>query len=122
MSEKLFFLIKIMPSSVETFFIKLSESILAGKFIKLTLSKRRSKDGDLKNIFVKPVELKSGINLQFVYRHPTKDITKNYSTGEALQLLQQMLVTDFYNADLFTTENDFRLLISKNEKQQNIFT
>ena len=92
---------------IQTFFINLGESISANKFVKLTLSNRRNKNNDLKNIFVRPVTLKSGFKLQFVLRHPTKDITENYSTEEAFELIAEMLTNDFYNADLFTSETDF---------------
>ena len=68
-----------MPlNDIETLFKQLDDSISAQQFIKLTFSDRRDKSNNLKNVFVKPVMLKSGYMLSFVYRHPTKDITKNY--------------------------------------------
>jgi SAM-dependent methyltransferase len=99
-----------------TFFKTLSDSITAQQFIKLTLSDRRDKSNNLKNIFVKPVVLKSGFMLSFVYRHPTKDITKNYETQEGTDLLKDMLEKGFYKADLFTTTNDLHLTLTKNGK------
>ena len=75
----------------EVFFSRLTESISRQQFTKLTLSDRRDKTKDLKNVFVKPVMLKHGLRLSFVYRHPTKDITKNYDLNDAQILLQAML-------------------------------
>jgi len=103
-------------SDIDLLFKVLNESISASKFIKLTLSDRRDKSNNLKNVFVKPVILKSGFMLSFVYRHPTKDITKNYETGEAIVLLKDMLDKGFYKADLFTTGNDLHLTLAKNGK------
>ena len=103
-------------TDIETIFKTLSESIAAQQFIKLTLSDRRDKSNNLKNVFVKPVMLKSGFMLSFVYRHPTKDITKNYETQEGIALLKDMLDKGFYKADLFTTGNDLHLTLTKNGK------
>ena len=101
---------------MDTLFNLLNESIEAQQFIKLTLSDRRDKTNNLKNVFVKPVLLKAGLMLSFVYRHPTKDITKNYIVEEGVNLLKDMLDKGFYKADLFTTANDLHLTITKNGK------
>ena len=103
-------------TDTETFFKALADNITALQFIKLTLSDRRDKSNNLKNVFVKPVVLKAGFMLSFVYRHPTKDITKNYETQEGIILLKGMLEKGFYKADLFTTTNDWHLTITKNGK------
>ena len=97
----------------EVFFSRLTESIRQQLFTKLTLSDKRDKTKDLKNVFVKPVLLKQGLRLSFVYRYPTKDITKNYDLNDAQVLLEAMLVNDFYKADLFTTASDFHFSIDK---------
>ncbi|MES2622148.1 MAG: SAM-dependent methyltransferase [Bacteroidota bacterium] len=101
-------------SHIDSFFTQLTDSISQQQFIKLTLSDKRDKASDLKNVFVKPVILKAGLQLSFVYRYATKDVTKNYSIAEAEQLLREMLEKDFYKADLFTTANDIHLSVSKN--------
>lgn len=103
-------------NDTEIFFSSLQESISKNQFIKLTLSDRRYKSNELKNVFVKPVQLKSRFNLSFVYRYPTKDVTKNYEVAEAIATLQHMLDKDFFKADLFTTAKDFHLTITKSGK------
>jgi hypothetical protein len=106
-----------MPlNDIETLFKQLTDSIAAQQFIKLTLSDRRDKSNNLKNVFVKPVMLKSTYMLSFVYRHPTKDITKNYGVEEGITLLKEMLDKGFYKADLFATGNDLHLTLTKNGK------
>jgi hypothetical protein len=106
-----------MPhNDIDTLFKQLSDSITAQQFIKLTLSDRRDKSNNLKNVFVKPVMLKSGLMLSFVYRHPSKDITKNYEIEEGITLLKDMLDKGFYKADLFITGNEMHLTLTKNGK------
>ena len=106
-----------MPlTDTETFFAALVSAIEQNQFVKLTLSDRRYKTNELKNVFVKPVQLKSGLHLSFVYRYPTKDITKNYVAAEGTQALQHMLAHDFLKADLFTTIKDFHLTLTKSGK------
>lgn len=106
-----------MPQNdIDAFFKQLNGSIASNQFIKLTLSDRRDKSNNLKNVFVKPVMLKPGLMLSFVYRHPTKHITKNYEIHEGVTLLKDMLKKGFYKADLFTTGNEFHLTLTKNEK------
>jgi tRNA A58 N-methylase Trm61 len=58
------------------------------------------------------VEIKKGVRLNFVYRHKTKDITKNYSVEEAIDIVKNALAEDFFNADLFSNTETFRLLMT----------
>lgn len=103
-----------MSSELHNFLQLLLRSIDKQSFIKITLGNKREKSADLKNVFVKPVLIKNVVKLSFVYRYPTKDITKNFDVKESSVLIGKMLEDEFYNADLFTTENDFHLSIQKN--------
>ncbi len=98
---------------LETFLTRFTESIEQNQFTKLTLSDRRDKTKELKNVFVKPVALKQGLRLSFVYRYPTKDITKNYDLQDAGILIEALLDKDFFKADLFTTASDFHFAMDK---------
>ena len=100
-------------NDIDIFLNRFTASNEQNQFIKLTLSIKRDKDSELKNIFVKPVLLKSGLQLSFIYRYPTRDLTKNYGLGESTSLLRAMLDKDFYKADLFTTTGDLHLTITK---------
>ena len=102
----------------ETFITKLGESLSGNQLVKLTLSNKRDKQSELKNVFVKPVSLKTGLHFSFVYRYPTKDITKNYTQVEAISLLRGMIGVDFLKADLFTSAAAFHLTILPNGKTQ----
>ena len=92
---------------------RLSESLENNTFIKLTLSNKRNKGEDLNNVFMKPVVIKNETLLSFVYRHTTKDVTKNFGIEEAAEEIARLLTDQFFNADLFTSESDFSLLSNK---------
>ena len=104
-----------MRGHLQTFFQQLSTSIEKQIFIKITLGNRRVNTADLKNVFIKPVLIKNAVRLSFVYRYPTKDITKNFDVEESIVLIEKMMQNEFFNADIFTTENDLHLTIQKND-------
>ena len=84
------------------------------KFVKLTLSKPRSKQSDLKNVYVKMILLKGSNWLSFTYKHNTKDIVKNFAVEDAAQQIIELLETSFFAANLLTSEMDYAFL--SNEK------
>ena len=82
---------------------RLTEALTDASFVKLTLSGPRGRDLSLQNVFVRPVTLREGPRLQFVYRHGTRDMAKNFEQAEALQLIDELVGGDFRYANLFTT-------------------
>ena len=74
-----------------------------GSFVKLTLAAYRGRDRAMKQVQVRPVDLREGPRLSFVWRYATRDVTKNFSRDEAVALLEDILETDFRSAHLFTT-------------------
>jgi SAM-dependent methyltransferase len=93
-------------SGRDQFMVLLRDAALGGTLEKLTLGKPSGRDATLVNLFVRPVSLQSGPHLAFVWRHATKDITKNHRAQEALGLLESLIGSDFLDAHLFTaTEN-----------------
>lgn len=95
------------------FLDKFNNSLESGIFIKMTLSKPTSSAGDLKNLFIRPVQIKGEFLISYLYRHQTKDITKNYPAREASQVLSGLLGDKFLHATLFTQSNDIQLLYNK---------
>ena len=71
-------------SGRDQFMVLLRDAALGGTLEKLTLGKPSGRDATLVNLFVRPVSLQSGPHLAFVWRHATKDITKNHRAQEAL--------------------------------------
>ena len=86
----------------DRFLDALRSAVQTGSLTKLTLGKYRGVDPGLKNLFVRPVVLKSGPHLSFVWRYETRDVTKNHQTADALALLETLIGTDFLDAHLFT--------------------
>ncbi len=100
----------------EKFLQKLEDSFQKGKFVKLTLSKPRIKQSDLKNIIISPVKLKAGLMMHFVFRYKTRDEVKNHSIEESLLQLPGFLNNEFFNADMYLEGENHRLLFNrKNE-------
>lgn len=89
-------------SARERFLALLRASITDATLVKLTLGKHRGPDQSLENLFVRPVQLKGGAHLSFVWHHATRDITKNHAPAAALALLEPLIGGDFLDAHLFT--------------------
>lgn len=87
----------------------LSDAVRKGKLVRLTLSGHRGADATLKNVFVRPVVLRDGPRLSFLYRHTTRDITKNLTQEEGLARVAALLAADFQIANLFTTDQSAQL-------------
>ena len=91
----------------------LKNSLISETFVRLALMNKRIKTNELNTVTAKLIEIKEGIKLSFIYRYPTKDITKNYNFDEGIVIIEQLLKTDFLQADLFTLQNDYYLTINK---------
>lgn len=92
------------------FLDKITTIINGKKLAKLILSNKRSKASDLKSVIITIVEIKKGDKLNFVYRHNTKDITKNYEFAEGIKLIEELLANEFFNANVFAETEEINLL------------
>ncbi len=93
----------------------LSEALSGGTFVKLTLSKPRKgapADGP-RQVFARPVDLRAGPHLSLLFRHPTRDVTRNVPRSTAREDVAALLADTFGNAHLFTTGADFELRNNK---------
>lgn len=98
---------------IQKFLDAFKQSAEKQTFVKCTIGKPVSKKQELRNIFIRPVQI-SGKNLfSFVFRNKTNDITKNLSFDEALTEIESALQTNFLQANLFSTSNDFQLMVNK---------
>lgn len=91
------------------------QSVLSGTFIKASLSNKKDHSSDLNNIFVKPVMIREQLMISFVFRHKTKDITKNFDLISAKMEISHLLTNNFNQGFLATTTNDYQLLIGKKD-------
>jgi Methyltransferase domain len=83
---------------------RLAGALDDGSFVKLTLGGPAARGDTLKNVFVRPVELKAGPRLSFVYRYAARDVTKNHPADEGLALIEKLIGEHFRHAHLFTTQ------------------
>ncbi len=97
----------------EKFFNALDESLDSGNFIKLTLARYRGAEAGLKNVYVRPAELKGGPRLSFLYRYRTRDAVTNHTYGEGSKLLRELLGAEFSSGHLFTSKEDLRLDVTR---------
>lgn len=100
--------------AIQTFLAQFQSAFEQGALVKCTLSKPTPMaPAGLKNVYLRPVELKKGLQVAFNYRYATRDEAKNYPLPEALVLLRQLLEQSFRNADMLSTERDYSLQISR---------
>jgi len=102
-----------MKEELKQFIDTYKNSFESNAFIKLVISKPKQKSNDLKKINIQLVEIKDEMKLKFVYTHQTKDITKNYTLEDSIEEILKYLAVDFRQANLFTVENDFTLMLNK---------
>ena len=101
-------------NKLDVFFDKLSKFIDDKELIKLVLSNKKEKSSDLKSIIISIVKLKKAYFLNFVFRHNTKDITKNFDFKEGQSLIRDYLDEVFFNAEAFS--NNENLVLMSNRK------
>lgn len=88
---------------------KVAAAIATETFQKITLSNYVGDTPELKNIYVRVVEIKRRPQLSFTYRYKTRDIVKNFSLEEGRASLLGLVQVDFKAATLFTSEADYVL-------------
>lgn len=103
---------------VDTFLEYISSAAEGKDLLKISLGNKREKSADLKNVFIRPVKIKEKLMFTFLYRFPTKDITKNFETGEALKTIRTLLDENFFNADLYTASQTFYFTADSNGKEK----
>ncbi|NCA85821.1 MAG: SAM-dependent methyltransferase [Clostridia bacterium] len=102
-----------MNDDLKDFLNLIAASFKNNTLTKLTLSKVRSKSSDLRNTFVRPVMIKELLQLNFVYRYQTRDITENLTIDLALPKIEELLTNDFFQGNLFTTQEEIQWVVNK---------
>ncbi|HZZ57783.1 MAG TPA: SAM-dependent methyltransferase [Opitutaceae bacterium] len=98
-----------MTDAREQFCERMRAAIRNGTLRKLTLGRYRGAEATLRNLFVRPVQLKTGPHLSFVWRHATRDVTKNHLPAAAVAILEPLIGTGFLDAHLFTAAETVQL-------------
>lgn len=84
----------------------------------IQVTNRRVKEIEVNKVFIKPVVLKKGSQLSFIYKYATKDITKNYSYQESVSLIEEMLEKEFLQSEMKTEEYTYYLTLLSNGKSK----
>jgi SAM-dependent methyltransferase len=97
----------------EKFFALLEQSLAQGSFVKLVLAKYHGPEADLERLLARQITVREQPCLSLVYRHKTKDITKNLPVAEGVEHLRSLLGPAFRNAHLLTRVEEAQLALSK---------
>jgi SAM-dependent methyltransferase len=104
----------------DDFIAAFDRAVAEGTLGSLVLSKRRQGAGDLDSVRLRPVVLRGEAMLSFVYRHATRDITRNLDPPAAreavIALLDPAGTPSFAHATLHTGEAELQLRISRKGK------
>jgi SAM-dependent methyltransferase len=95
------------------FELMLASSIENQEFIKLTLGNYKGQENELRKIFVKIIRIKSGVKLSLTYSYKTREIVKNYSIDEGVNLINSLIGNEFMSSVLFTSKQDVQLEYDK---------
>lgn len=97
-------------SDTAPFFALLEHSLQNGSFVKVTLSRPgKNAPPGLRNIFLRPVELRGAMMVSWTHRYETRDEVKNLTASETITRLRELCGTHFRNADVFTAANEATL-------------
>jgi protein-L-isoaspartate O-methyltransferase len=105
--------------SKKDFLNLIKQSVDNQTLIKLTFSKSTQKE-DLKNVYVRLVNIKNAVKLSFTYRYMTRDEVKNYADTEGVDLIETLLGAVFLNAVLWTNEQEVTIQFDKNGENAKI--
>lgn len=90
-----------------------AKSLEDGSFVKATLGHYTGDEAELKTILIRKAIIKREEKLAFTYRYKTRDIAKNYSLDEGINLIKDNLEEAFQAANLFTAAFNLTLQSGK---------
>ncbi len=99
-------------------FVLIESSVSDNTFVRLTLSKNRLKDSDLKKVIFKLAIIKKALHFSTTFRHKTQDITKNFSIKNGLKEIERLMEEQFLIYNLFTIQEDVSVEVLKKEKEK----
>lgn len=100
--------------SIRQFWSAARSAAANGELVKLTLSKPRHKAEDLpRNRYARLVNIKGGTQIQITHRYEDREEVKNHLVGVGLTLLESALGENYGNADLFTTNEQISISLSR---------
>jgi hypothetical protein len=97
----------------ERFLSALAEGLADGSALRVLLSKPVDKGDDLERVTARPLVLRGERVLSFVFKHRTKDITRNEPVESALATIDGLVGARFAHAHLFAREAELQLMMSR---------
>ena len=98
----------------QAFITRLQASLADGSFVQLGLGRPQGDDATLLKLLARQVVLRGVDHLSLVWRHRSKDITKNLPLAEAVALVATLLQgRSFHHAHLQTRTHDIQLALGK---------
>jgi len=92
-------------------------ALASGQFGKLLLSGPVGDDPDVERLTVRAIELRGEAALSFLWRHRTKDVTKNHAPEGGLAEIAELLGARFRNAHLHTASEEVQFAVSRKGRE-----
>ncbi|MGM9484628.1 class I SAM-dependent methyltransferase [Roseateles sp. NT4] len=92
-------------------------ALASGQFGKLLLSGPVGDDEDVERLTVRAIELRGEPALTFLWRHRTKDVTKNHAPEAGLAEIGTLLGARFRNAHLHTASEEVQFAVSRKGRE-----
>lgn len=86
------------------------------QLIKMILSDKRKKSGEISKVLFRPVQLQGQLKYQVEYTYSNKVTHQNLQDREAIEKAFALYINDFKQINIFTTDGDIQILASKPEK------
>lgn len=112
----------VTPNDTDRFIALWQQHVSQTDWQNLTLSKYRGEVADLRQLTVRPVVLRGALQLSFVWRYQTRDVTKNWPVPDGMAQIAQLLAHDFQHAHLHTAQAVYQLSISKKGRSHLVST
>ena len=96
----------------------IEKSVADNIFVRLTISKNRTKNEDLKKVIFKLAIIKKTLQFTTTFRHKTQDITKNFPIENGLAEIKRLIDTQFLIFNLFTIKEDVSVELLKNGEEK----
>ena len=97
----------------QQFITRLQRCLADGSFVQLSLARPHGGDPTLQKLLARRVVLRGEDHLSLIWRHQTRDITKNLPLADAVTLLATLVDSSFHHAHLVTRQHDIQLAWGK---------
>jgi SAM-dependent methyltransferase len=96
-------------------FLDALRGLSAAEFVRLTLGAPVGDDPTLRSVHARPVALRGGVQVQVVWRHERRDVTKNFPMEAFVAQMESLLGPSFRSAHLFAVEASWQLTLRPNK-------